>query len=245
MKLVEEETKKTEIPAGYERIESLPSGGKFYPKGTKIYSRPLKVIELKKLAGMDGDNFNDVIRSVLKDSVIGIDVDEIILVDKLFIILWQRANTFGKEKFDVNFICPECGKESTYGFDLSCVSIKGVPDDCGLDVEYKIGEDTITLDMIRIGDESKMERLAEGVDRDIYTMALRIGTLNGKEVDEVTAYNYITDMNPENFMQLVEIMNTADVELKPNLTVDCKKCGGRVEIPLSFRGNFFLPKYTG
>ena len=243
MKLVEE-VAKTEIPSGYQLVEGLPSCGKFYKSGTKIYSRALKVIELKKLASMDGDNFNDVIRSVLKDSVIGVAVDDIILVDKLYLILWQRANTFGKEKFEVNFVCPECGEESTYGFDMSCVSIKGIPEDCGADVEYKIGEDTVTLDMIRIKDEAMMEHLAEGVDRDIFTMAVRLHTLNGKELKKEEAYNYITNMNPECFMQLVDVMNKADVEVKPNLTVDCKKCGGRVEIPLSFRGNFFLPKYS-
>lgn len=244
MKLVEEEKKKVEVPAGYEEVKGLPSCGKFYEKGTKIYSRALKVIELKKLAAMDGDNFNDVIKSVLKESVIGIDVDDIILVDKLYIVLWQRANTFAKEKFDVSFVCPECGEESSYGFDMTCVSIKGVPEDCGLDVEYKIGEDTITLDMIRIKDESKMENLVEGVDKDIFTMAVRIHTLNGKAVSNEEAYDYITNMNPEDFMQLVDVMNRADTEVKPYLTVDCKKCGGRVEIPISFRGNFFLPKYS-
>lgn len=249
MKIVEknDDLKSQQIPDGFHLIEGLPSGGKFYDEGTKIYSRPLKVLELKKLAAMTEDNFNQVIHDILQGSVWGIDVDDLVLIDKIFIILWQRANTFEDEKFDVSFICPDCKKESNYHFDLTCVSVDDVPEGAGKNAEYAIGDDKIVLDMLRVKDEAVLlERTADkNLDSDVVMMAMRIKKVNGKTLNFEQAYKFISEMNPANFMKLVKVMNETDVEVKPNISVVCKECGGRVEIPMSFRGNFFLPTYSG
>ena len=42
----------------------MPSRFKFYPTDTRIFGRPLKVSEIKKLTSMDENNYNQIIKEV-------------------------------------------------------------------------------------------------------------------------------------------------------------------------------------
>ena len=79
-----------EIPKGWLYVDHLPSEGKCYPKGTKILSRPLKVLELKYLATMTEDNADMVIDNVLKESVLGINYEDLVVADKIFLQLTKK-----------------------------------------------------------------------------------------------------------------------------------------------------------
>jgi len=76
-------------PKGFFEITGLPSQGKLYPKGTQIFSRPLKILEVKQLTTINENNFDGVINNVLKSTVKGIEIDELCPADKMFIIFWQ------------------------------------------------------------------------------------------------------------------------------------------------------------
>ena len=56
----------------YYEILGLPSKMKFYPEGTKLYGRPLKVLEIKQLAAINEDNADSVINSILRRTIKGI-----------------------------------------------------------------------------------------------------------------------------------------------------------------------------
>ena len=70
------EVDNNDIGDNYWPIDDLPSKFKLYPEGTKIFARPLKVLEVKMLSSLNNDNFHHVITEVLKKSVRGINIDE-------------------------------------------------------------------------------------------------------------------------------------------------------------------------
>jgi hypothetical protein len=72
----------------YWAINGLPSNYLLYPKGTQILGRPLKVLEVKKLSSINEENADFIINDILKRTIKGINIDNLLVADKLFIILW-------------------------------------------------------------------------------------------------------------------------------------------------------------
>jgi hypothetical protein len=96
--------------------ELLPTKGIFY-NGKRIYGRTLKVIELKKLANIsvETDDIVEVIDSIMRKVITGVDWDNIKLADKQALIFWIRCNTFRDPRFSLGYKCnlevPKTGKE--------------------------------------------------------------------------------------------------------------------------------------
>ena len=113
-----QEISRSSDPLDYWEIENLPSKGYYYPAGTKILGRRLKVKEVKKLGFMTDYNMEDTIESVLSSAIKGIDINKIYDDDKLYIVLWLRANTYREPGYKVSFMCSECETKSEYEFNL-------------------------------------------------------------------------------------------------------------------------------
>ena len=242
-----QEPKVEEIPKGWLYVDHLPSEGKCYPKGTKILSRPLKVLELKHLATMTEDNADMVIDNVLKESVLGINYEDLVVADKIFLIMWQRSNTYRGDEFNIPFVCSECGHEGKYKFDVPALGFTGISEDYSMDTEYQIGEHKVQLDQFRIKTKIIMDNyVKEHPDVDIEILAgiaARIWKLDGQEVDLPTAYEYVVNMEPGDFVKLNALCEKTVMTLSPVVDVKCESCGKEVPVRVSFRGDFFLPSY--
>lgn len=238
-----------EIPKGYYYVDTLPSRYRCYPKGTKIYTRPLKVLELKHLATMTEETADMVINDVLKNSVIGINYEDLVIADKIFIIMFQRANTYRGDEFSIPFTCPECGHKGKYSFDISMVSIDDVDEEYSLEKAYEIGEHLVQIDQPRIRDLNKTKTLLaerSDVDLDILTtIAYRLWKIDGKEVSLGEAYDFVVDMNPGDFVKLNGICAKTEMKILPVVEVKCESCGKEVPVRVSFRSDFFIPPYRG
>jgi hypothetical protein len=94
------------LPANYYPIDmaELPSGGKYY-NGQQIYLRNFKVIEIKKLASINGDTAEDVINKILSDVVKGVPYDTILSNDKIAIMFYIRVNTFPDPNYKIKYTC--------------------------------------------------------------------------------------------------------------------------------------------
>ncbi len=84
----EKEEKKSKT--NFYRIDGLPSLGKLYPEETVIEGRPLRVLEVKKLTTLSEENANYVINDVIRNCIMGINLDDLLVADKLYIVFWLR-----------------------------------------------------------------------------------------------------------------------------------------------------------
>ena len=257
LKLAEENERKPQaettpletIPKGYHYVNILPSKYRCYPQGTKIFSRPLKVLEIKHLATMNEETADMVIDEVLRDSVQGIDVNDLVVADKIFIIMWQRAQTYRGDEFSIPFTCPVCGHEGRYTFDITRVEIDDVVDDFSMDTEYDIGGRKVQLDQPRVKDLAETKKYTmEHPDADVEiltSIAYRIWKIDGNEVSLDEAYHFTVDMNPADFVKLNGICAKTEMKVKPTVMVKCEKCEKEVPARVSFRPDFFIPSYRG
>jgi hypothetical protein len=250
--IVEEKKKATEeAPQGFYLVDGLPSKGRLYPEGTKIYSRPLKILEVKQLATINETNYNQIINAVLKKTVIGIDVNELVSADKLFIIYWQRANTYKGDGFAVDFRCDSCGNKSKYDFSISNLILQDIKDDYDPSAILTLPDsgDKILLHQMKVMDERLVENFKAGnrvgeYDDDLLVLSSLMTTVNDKEMTLKDKYLYLTELSIKDNLYLAKMYAKNEISLEPNLKVTCKQCGGVVETALTFRADFFIPEYS-
>lgn len=233
-------------------IEDLPSRFKIYPEGTKFFGRPLKVLEIKMLSTLNENNVNHVINSIIKKSinVVGISHDDILVSDKLYLVFWLRANTYKDSGYKVGFECSECEQESTYTFNLSDLEIKYLEEYNKEPIKLKDG-DEIGLKFQSLKEEqeansfikkNKGKPLME-IDEELVNYATLISTINGEKKSLKDNYEYLINLSPEDYVIIVGELENRDIGIVPIINVKCDKCGGIAPAGVSFRGDFFLPKY--
>jgi len=245
------ETIPDNAPTGFFEIKGYPSKGKLYPKSTQIFSRPLKILEVKQLTTIDESNFDSVINNVLSKTVKGIEIDELCPADKLFIIFWQRANTYKGDGFAVDFVCNKCNKESSYDFDVTNLVLSDIPDDYSLDklITLPQSKHKIKARQIVVRDERLIKSFLENpetssYDSDLLTVAAVIETVNGNVLSLKDKYLMLTEeLSIIDSMHLMTVYKKNEISIEPTLEVECKTCGESAETPITFHPDFFLPEF--
>ena len=239
--------------ANYYKVEGLPSGGKFYPEGTEIYGRPLKVLEVKQLSSINEENADNIINSVLKKAIKGINVDDILIADKLYIMFWLRSNTYKESCYTMKYNCNTCKQDAQFEFLLEHLGIRSIdkaftPEK--LTFEMKGNKDRISfsfpvIKQERIADEFKTNATyITNVDSDIVGLCVLIKTINGEQSTMLDKYNYITTLNPMDYAYLISYINKWSFGINPFVNVTCEHCGGTSVMGVSFQGDFWVPEIS-
>lgn len=243
------------VEGNFFEIEDLPSRYKLYTEGTKISGRPLLVKELKKLATINETNYNRVINEILSEAIRGIEISELYVADKLYLLLWLRANTYKNSDFSFKYKCVECRSENSYNFSVENLEIKYLPDDYELKpLELINTSDKLEFDFPKIKDENRINFFKENfsknsnkeLDDDDLNIASYIRKINDVPVNLQKAYDFIKslDTNPEDYMNIMSHIAEMDFGVSHEILVPCKKCGEVNHLPLSFRPEFFLPRIS-
>lgn len=230
-------------------IDNLPSRYLRYPQGTKLYGRPLEIKELKKLANINAANASTTIDDLLRAIIKGIAFEDILRDDKLYLILWLRANTYPESGFSVPFICPDCDREASFDFKVDNININYIREDMQFEepVEMPNG-DFIVFKYPTIKDEQRVENFKDSVrksymkyDDETLALTMSINTINGKTMPLLDMYNYIS--NVKVYSQIKGYTKEFDFGISELLTVKCNNCGGTAQAGLSFREDFVIPPY--
>jgi len=240
--------------ANYWEIDNLPTKGLLYGD-VKIMARPLKVMEVKKLTSLNDDNAESVINDVLRRTVRGIDINELYSADKMYILLWLRANSFRDNRYVVDYVCDKCGKDAEYHFDINMVGVDYIDDDNnGERILTLSNGDVLVTKMLQIKDEISLSNFStkfgklfetdeDGIDDELLMISYMIKSINSEDVDAVSKYNYVLGMTAEDFSTLTTALGDNVVGIKPYIDVECDKCGGTSQLGITFQPDFFLPKY--
>lgn len=89
-------------------LSKMPSKGKIYPDGVKMYINKLKPSMLNRLATMTVDTMDNVCNDVISKTLVGYDYREIGVGDKWYMIYLLRDISFGHRPLKVNGTCKNC-----------------------------------------------------------------------------------------------------------------------------------------
>lgn len=100
-------TVRTEPVVNYDNfieIQNLPSKGLFY--NNKLYGQGLKMEDIIQIQSMDDSNLIPNFTEIYSRRLRGVDAEEILTADELFIALWLRASSFpDSDHYSSGFQC--------------------------------------------------------------------------------------------------------------------------------------------
>lgn len=234
------------------KVEGLPSKFKIYKKGTKLLARPLKVLELKMLSTLNENNMNFVINDIISKATQGIDVNDLAIGDKLFLIFWLRANTYKNISYPIEYTCYHCGKSATHDFNHDDLKINYIKDDFNEDNEIKLPSGSkIKIHAMRTKDEILVQNFLKtnakafsNFDDDLLTVAALIDEINGEKLSLNQKYNWLIDLeDPRDYSYIISYINHYDFGVDTIINADCKHCGGDLNLQINFRPDFFISEY--
>lgn len=250
---------KSLLPPRVSAVVELPSKGQFYDPAVlvdgKIEIMPLVARDEKLIAGMRGDNIEEVIDTLLKRCLVtNINVNDLITTDRFFLLLMLRANSYGDE-YKINLTCTSCDKLNNYTvkipseFEINYSS----PDDaepfyCDLPIsKLKIG-----YRHLRGKDEKDIKKLVEtevaksgdkGDPSFIYRIVKRIVSVNGNKLDFLDLISLVENLPIKDSRFLQSEFDRKLPGLIPIIKRKCEYCGAAVTSSLPFTAEFFRPEF--
>lgn len=235
--------------AKFLKIENLPSKYLYYPEGVSLYGRPLNIRELKKISTMTANNAATMIDDVLRSATRGLPFEEILISDKLYILLWLRANTYPESGYSVPFSCQECNTETSYDFKVDDIDINYIREDIKFEdpVELPTG-DFVTFKYPKVKDEHRIQKFKDSVrkslskyDDDTLSLTMVIDNVNGKNLSVMEAYTFVS--NTKIYSQIKGYSSDFNFGISSVINVKCNGCGGQTQTGLTFRDDFVIPSY--
>lgn len=201
-------------------IIDLPSKGKFYPAFQGLEIKPLTFLDEQKiLTSKDGKT--DIVSKLLEKSVEGIDVNELLSMDKMFLLMKVREVSYGDD-YKFNITCPACLSEIKTSLSLSDhLNMTQIPDD--LEDPRKI-----KLPRLKIEAEVRFPRSREEVflidPEEIYKNMYRfVVSINGNS-DPVFISKALKRMHIQDIKKIISEINKGEYGVNPRFVFECPEC---------------------
>lgn len=227
--------------------DHLPSKGKFYQND--IFVKKLSTIDIKNLATLTSDTMDGVINGILSHCVHGVNVNDILVGDKFWLIFYLRNLTYNDYPFAVKYKCENCKKSGMYKMTMKDVIVTYLKDDFSTTYTMDNG-DEIEIGFPTVGNEVSQNQILKEpekyipsgeVDDSLLNIACYIKAINGKNISIARAYDYIINLDALSFTNFSNYMVDIDFGIKPYIEIDCE-CTNKVNVPLSLTPEYFMPK---
>lgn len=230
--------------------ELLPSKGKYYT--SDIFVRKMNAKEIKDLSLVNQENANSIFNNIISACVTGIELNKILLNDKIWMIYYLRDITYNGMPFKIRSKCPECNKNVVLDYTLSNLVVTYADKDLPEFIELPNG-DKITPSYPTIGTEIQINRkkndpnIILAIDEEIMTICAHITEINGEHVTLMEAYEYFADEENAkgsgfDFASFVHSMAPYVFGAKPVGKFECS-CGHEIYETIPLTPDFFLPKF--
>lgn len=223
----------------------LPSRGKFYPND--IWVKKLTTLNIKNLATITENNVNQVINNVIASCLYGIDSNQILIGDKVWLIFYLRSFTYNDLPFNMRGECEHCKNITNYKYVLNNLKVSYFDTELPEYIELSNG-DKITIKFPTLSTESAINRLKNDqnviidINPELLELSSYIFKVNDKQVSLYSAYEYICNMDAMDFSKFTNEMTEYIFSAQPYAVFECPTCGEEVLLPMSFTPAFFLPK---
>lgn len=235
-------------------IKGLPSGGRFYKNNVgmpmKIKGMPLKVIDAIGLESARNDEDQDIMDDVIARRVIGVSPEDMLEMDRKYVIAWLREQSFQKAPLRRTFQCEECGHINHQRIiSLSDFLIYNLPDNA-TPPEFDLPErqERIKLRFERRKDQKRVEDYMRKFSslREVKESEIRLyriaSVIEGMSMD--SAMELINELSLIDFSVLNTKFDECNMGFSNIALVKCEKeeCGHANPIHIPFRDRYFIPR---
>jgi len=218
----------------------VPSKGKFYGSNfdeTKVSVRPMSFEDEKAIITAQNDPSIDGANLLLSRCVEGIDVETLLLMDKLFLILKIRELSYGSE-YKVMALCSKCNSENNLSIELDKLINISIPDDFEDPQEVDLPKirKTCRVRMPRVTDENYLANPDKTLDQ-LWRFVPEIGGSRDKGViAKVIKRLPISDLHT-----IINAVSNTEYGIQTDVKFVCSNCNEHNAIALPITPNFFSP----
>lgn len=241
----------------YETTVKLPSKGIIYeniPEDLTI--RAMTTSDEKVIFGSTN---SDALDKVIRKCVVNpdnLDTSKLTPADMSAILIKLRTHTYGSE-YTMQGRCPECNKVESYDINLDELPITYLEDDFKepIEVTLPVSGDVLSVRLLRNNDYKVVSSQAKKIAKKmrinsrelefIYRMARHILQINGEDVDQSKAQEYVSNMvGKDSAYYSWKLGEVANFGIDTSALVECKDCGEEFELPFEINSEFFRPKFN-
>jgi len=215
-----------------------PSKNRFYTlkdPANPITIRPL-TYEDERIAAKSQTAGGDILTILLDRCLNNINVNDLFIFDKVYMLLKLREATYGKD-FETKVRCRSCKEENEVTFNLENVNITQLPDDMvePHSFELPVIKKKVAVNFPRIRDEVFLKGDDEDVGKNLWRFVASVEENNDPYViSKVLEKLPIQDMH-----RLVREISGGDWGIDPKVTFTCSHCNDTYEMDLPLDETFF------
>ena len=240
----------------YIPIRGIPSGNKNYRNQMNIpitvKGMPFKVEDTIALYAMQDEENHEVIDDVLRRRIRGVSPEELLEMDRKYILGWMREQTFVKAPLRRTFVCSKCGHVHYHkAIPLSSFVTYYLPDNVN-EPEFDLPEAEIRIklrferrrDVIRVKEYIKsFEGFRKITPSDVKTFRIA-SVIAGKSLE--TALEFMADLSVIDHAVLTTQFDRCNMGMTDIAQIECEndkeECGHINLIHIPFRGEYFIPR---
>lgn len=201
-------------------VTNLPSKGKFYPgfQGVEVF--PLTFLDEQKILNAKDSN-TDIVSKLLEKSIKGVRVDELLSMDKMYLLMKVREVSYG-DNYEFKITCPACSTEIKTSLILSeHLNMVQVPDELEDPREITLPKLKVKA-MVRFP-RSKEEIFLADPDEAYRNMYRFVVSINGN-ADPVFISKALKRMHIQDIKKLISEINKAEYGVNPRFIFECPEC---------------------
>lgn len=222
------------IPAETNVILTLPSENKFYNNVSQIMLSPMTFENEKNIvANLKRDI--DPVNTLLADCVKGINISELLLFDKIYILMKLRQISYGDE-YTFRVECPKCSRESDVTMSLKDLIVTTAPSELKdpREITLPVSKRKVKVRFPRVKDEPYLVT-PEMVNENIYKLVESVEGIN----DILLINQFIKKLPLRDIKTIIKEINRTDLGLDPRVLFECPKCFKETEMAVPITANFF------
>ena len=213
---------------------SLPSKGKFYTNSTgKVSVKPMTFADEKALVAARKTSM-DSLNLLLARCVEGIHVEDLLQIDKLFLVLKLREISYGAE-YKAVVSCQECSFDNHMTFDLSKLPVTEAPDELTnpIEVDLPVIKKKATVRFPSVNDEKYISNVEIATEQTWRFVESIDGNSDKSVISAVIDKLPLKDMHT-----IINAMNP-DFGLQTKIKYDCQSCNSVNVVDLPITADFF------
>tara|TARA_R100000995_G_C3473874_1_gene119799 strand:- start:661 stop:1416 length:756 start_codon:yes stop_codon:yes gene_type:complete len=213
----------------------LPSKSRFYNNAGEIIVTPLTFEEEQRILNSKGKG-TDVINLILTNCVKGVNIPDLMQMDKLFLLLKVREVSYGSV-YKFNLACPSCGEEIRTEIDVANdLKVNYVPEEF---------EDPHVIDLPKLGVEVVVRlprnreesyfATSESLAKNLYRFVVSLGG----QTDSVFISKAIKRMHIIDVKTIANEVTKGEFGLDPRFMFECPSCGHNAMMEIPLDASFF------
>tara|TARA_R100001509_G_scaffold143375_2_gene99098 strand:- start:71 stop:817 length:747 start_codon:yes stop_codon:yes gene_type:complete len=215
-------------------ILDIPSKGKFYQGFQGIEVKPLTYLDEQKILG--SKTTEDVVSKLLEKSIEGVNVNELLSMDKIYLLMKVREASYG-DNYQFNITCPNCNSDIHSELVLSeHLNMNQVPDDLSDPREVDLPKLKVKA-VVRFP-RSKEDVFLKDLESSYSNLYRFVISINGNS-DPIFVSKAIKRMHILDVKKLISEIGKPEYGVDPRFLFECPECSHTETMAVPLDVNFF------